>query len=130
MTTIFATDFGQLTARCIDRGPSADRDKDAFLVEAADQSVGICGSYDDLLEFAAALMAAVYSWPLLHGHSDWLNDQPNLTKESETGDGRRQDNTAGSGDQDGGRQEGSGTSVAGPHDRIGTGHVSSVTGSD
>jgi len=44
-------------------------------VPTRDDALCITGTFDELLTFAAELMRAVYSWPLVTGHSEWLGDE-------------------------------------------------------
>src|SRR5690349_2063800 len=63
-------------------------------VESYDQELSFAGTFDDLVDFGAAILAAVYAWPILHGHSDWLGElvrpqsDRSMTDDTENGNGR------------------------------------------
>jgi hypothetical protein len=43
-------------------------------VESHDKELAFAGTFDDLIDFGAQILGTVYSWPILHGHSDWLSE--------------------------------------------------------
>ncbi len=50
------------------------REKTIFHMSSQDGVVNILGTYDEILDFASGIMAKMFSWPLMTGHSDWFND--------------------------------------------------------
>jgi len=43
-------------------------------VETPDGMFAVAGTFDNLLNFFASAMGAVYSWPLVNDHKDWLGE--------------------------------------------------------
>jgi hypothetical protein len=50
------------------------RKRTTFYLGTKDDAFGIYGTYDQILDFATAIMQTAMSWPLLNGHTEWLGD--------------------------------------------------------
>lgn len=75
---------------------NVSRESTVFHIVAADSSISILGTYDELLDFAADIGHKVMSWPIVSGRSDWFGQQvfPTQKEEGISGDGSN--DTAGS----------------------------------
>lgn len=51
------------------------KEETLFALPTKDDALCITGTYDELLNFATRIMQAVYSWPLVTGHTEWLGDE-------------------------------------------------------
>jgi len=82
-------------------GDPVDRDKTRFYVSTADHGLAVFGTFDEIIDFASAILASMYSWPLVTGRTDWFTAEDSATIREGLGYGNGTDK-AGSGREDGG----------------------------
>jgi hypothetical protein len=87
MITIRASDHSDLGTPIPISAEVTDRANTTLLVSTKDESFSVAGTMDEILDFAAGFMQAMYGWCLITGHSDWLGDDVKIAQNGEVTDG-------------------------------------------
>lgn len=60
-----------------------------FTVMTPDGQLGVYGTFDEILDFAAAIMGRMFSWPLLNGEQNWFGEDDMQIIEKAVSDARQ-----------------------------------------
>jgi len=63
------------------------RDSTIFLVAEESESFSILGTFDQIIDFATAIMAEAYTWILTNNRGDWLTGEDQAMIREAAGDG-------------------------------------------
>lgn len=84
IVTIDAKDFAEFGRPVVERENGYERSQTVFSLEAENGCLGMVGTFDEILAMAAGIVTAMYSWPLVSGHSEWFDASPEAIQDGGT----------------------------------------------
>jgi hypothetical protein len=72
---IFAVNDVKLELPCNANSPDKGRDGTVFIMSTENDYIHFVGTFDQLADFASDMLAKLFTWPAVTGHSDWFGPE-------------------------------------------------------